>query len=155
MHIRRLYSVLSVMALGTVTALAVPATAQAAETPVGPAAGASASVIAADGNFYAWRDINGGGGNCAWSGNDSDWSTCSPGGNMRNQASDIWNNGYAGSYDDVLVYWGLNYTGAYACIPNGRSYNPLTSYYFPNTGTGGGQNMNDNISSHKWANAAC
>jgi len=59
-----------------------------------------------DGNVYAYEHANFQGAVCHWTGNDPDWSTCSPGGNMLNRASSLWNNGFPGRLDDVNFYWG-------------------------------------------------
>ena len=152
-------------AVGLGTVLAPAASAAPAPAPVPGASSAQAATAAAapnatalapaDGYFYAYADSNYGGKYCRWVGNDTDWSSCSPGGNLRNQASSLWNNGYAGSFDDVYVYWGLSYGGAYACIGNGLAYSNLSNYVFPVGGSGVGENMNDNISSHKWVTGGC
>ena len=71
----------------------------------------------------------------------------------RNQASVLWDNGYAGSYEDVNLYWGLGYTGSRACIANGCAYSYLAGWYVPNNGSGGRETLNDNISSHVWSNS--
>ncbi|MCS0603577.1 hypothetical protein NX794_20510 [Streptomyces sp. LP11] len=129
-----------------------PTTASAAATPsaTGSAAHDSASrgAAAADGLLHAWTDPYGGGTPCFWGGNADTWGPC------RNKASDIWNNGYAVTLDAVDLYWGLNATGAHACIGRGDSWNNLPSGQWRFTygsGLGGfGQSVNDNISSHRW-----
>jgi hypothetical protein len=138
------------------TAQAAPATpgtlsaGQAAAPAVGKAAVASkasvARVAAADGYFYVWNDINAGGQQCRWFGDSSNWGGC------RNKASSMENNGYAGSYEDVRFYWDAGYGGANDCLWNGYYVPNLAAFAFPNNGSGGGENLNDNISSHKWAN---
>jgi hypothetical protein len=146
---------LATVGLAALALSALPGVAQASEP--GPSSRDTVATgpagATADGYFYAYEHAYQGGKYCRWVGNDGDWSSCSPGGNLRNQASSLWNNGYAGVSEDVNVYWGLNYTGAWACIANGYYYANLADWYFPTNGSGGGENMNDNISSHKWSDS--
>ncbi|WP_371657683.1 peptidase inhibitor family I36 protein [Streptomyces sp. NBC_00280] len=158
---KKIGTVLAGFALAGLSVLAAPGIAGAAEPPA-PApdsksatAAAAPSVAAADGNFYAWDGANRTGKYCAWVGDDTNWSTCSPGGNMRNQAGSIENRGYPGSYSRVRVYWDTAYGGTYACIENGYYYADLSQWYFQVAGPGQGETLNNNISSHKWANEAC
>ncbi|MGH1553021.1 peptidase inhibitor family I36 protein [Streptomyces sp. L7] len=151
----KLTTAFAALGLTALALTALPSAAQASESaPSSPSAIAAGPAGAtADGYFYAYENANFGGKYCRWAGSDNDWSTCSPGGNLRNQASSLWNNGYAGAYEDVIVYWDLNKTGAGACIANGYAYADLAGWQFPNNGPGGGETLNDNISSHTWANA--
>lgn len=148
------------LALAGLSVLTAPGMAGAADAPA-PAHGAKAaaatapSAAAADGYFYAWDGANRTGKYCRWFGDDADWTSCSPGGNIRNQAGSIENRGYPGAYANVDVYWDTGYGGSYACIPNGWYYADLSQWYFSNPGTGEGENMNNNISSHKWINVNC
>ena len=107
---------------------------------------------AADGYVYAYKDAYFVGPYCKWVGNDADWGTCSPAGSMLNTASSLWNNGYAGGYDDVNFYWGKSYTGAWDCLGVGTSWSNLQNQRFVyGAGKAGyGQSTNDNIASHKW-----
>ncbi|GAA4557107.1 peptidase inhibitor family I36 protein [Streptomyces collinus] len=116
------------------------------------AAEARASVWPPDGSFHAWDGENSDGAHCAWYGDDTDWSSCAPAGNLRNRATSVENSGYTGAYEDVLVYWDTGYRGARACINNGSWYN-LQYFRFPSNGAGGGEVMNNNISSHHWTNS--
>lgn len=144
-------SSLVALALGTLAVIASPLAAHASDTSsTSRPAAVSPSTASADGYLYAYLDAYGVDKYCRFSGSDGDWSTCSPYGNMRNRASDLWNNGYAGSYGAVRVYWGLGQSGAYACIDNGWEYYDLSQWRFPNNGSGGGQIMNDNTSSNYW-----
>ncbi|WP_053847011.1 peptidase inhibitor family I36 protein [Streptomyces sp. NRRL B-24085] len=160
---RKISTGLAGLALAGLSILAAPGIAGAAEAPVptpgsksaASAAAADSSAVAADGYFYAWEGANRTGNYCRWVGNDTDWTTCSPGGNMRNQASSIENRGYPGSYANVVVYWDTGYGGANACIDNGWYYADLSQWFFPNNGPGQGETLNDNISSHQWTNAIC
>lgn len=129
--------------IGTaIAALAVgvaPLTAQASESaPPAPAATGLLHVYY-DTGYINWCDD--------WSGEAPDWGSC------RNQVSSLHNNGYPGALDDIWVYWGLNYTGARRGVANGVGLSDLRLYAFDaNTGSGSGQALNDNISSHRWAN---
>ncbi|OEJ93281.1 peptidase inhibitor family I36 protein [Streptomyces thermolilacinus] len=137
-------SALAVAALGLA-----PTAAQAQDkAPSAPAVAvpAGADAAAADGNLYAWEHSWKGGRQATWVGNSSNWTDR----NMRNQASSVHNNGYAGAYDDVLLYWDANYGGAAYCLRNGNYLMDMRYDHFPYNGAGGGQAMNDNISSHRW-----
>ncbi|MFI0977623.1 peptidase inhibitor family I36 protein [Streptomyces sp. NPDC021093] len=131
---------------GTGIALALttlPVTAQAAEAPAVPAP----SGAAADGKLHVYLDFNYVGECAAWTGNSTNWGTC------RNKVSSLRNSGYPGSLDDVWVYYAPNYGGAKRGVHNGVGLDNLTKWTFdPNTGSGSGQQLNDNISSHKWTN---
>ncbi|WP_405590759.1 hypothetical protein [Streptomyces sp. NBC_01190] len=125
-----------------------PTTASAQSTAAGSGRAAPRSAQAADGLLHAWTLPGGGGTPCFWGGNSDNWGPC------RNAASDIWNNGYAVTLDAVDLYWGLNATGAHACISRGDSWNNLPSGQWKFTygaGLGGfGQSIDNNISSHRW-----
>lgn len=127
-----------------------PAVASAA--PGGPdaqgSAPASRSTAAADGLLHAWTDPFGGGTPCFWSKSVDDWGPC------RNKASDIWNNGYATTFDAVDLYYGRAGTEAHACISRGDSWNNLPSGKWKFTYGAGkkgfGKSVNDDIASHRW-----
>jgi hypothetical protein len=108
---------------------------------------AHAQPNAYDGNLYAYNDPNQSGTHCAWSGNAGTWGAC------ENEASFLWNNGYAG-IDAVDLYWGEFNTGAHACISRGDVWRDLSNgqYHFTyGQGLAGfGDNVNDNIASHRW-----
>ncbi|MET9508989.1 hypothetical protein ABZX62_11015 [Streptomyces flavidovirens] len=135
-------------AAAVVTALGLaPTTAQAAApAPVGAEAGAT--VQAADGQLYAWEHSWKGGRQATWVNSSSDWADR----NMRNQASSVHNNGYAGAYEDVRLYWGVGHTGASYCLGNGNYLMDMRYDRFPYNGTEGGEVMNDNVASHRWGN---
>ncbi|MET9291128.1 peptidase inhibitor family I36 protein [Streptomyces sp. NPDC003077] len=138
---RRIRTGLAALALTAGTVLALPTTANAA--PARP----TAPPPAADGYFYAWLHAGQNGTSCRWSGNSTNWNSgCS----LRNQASSVLNFGYEETYDDVRMYWGLSYGGASYCVARGVYLDNLANYTFPNNGSGAGQSLNDNISSHKW-----
>ncbi|GAA3626772.1 peptidase inhibitor family I36 protein [Streptomyces chitinivorans] len=122
-----------------------PAVAHAAP-PAPEAPEASEAGAAADGYFYVWEHEKKRGRQASWRGNSADWSDR----NMRNRASSAHNRGYAGAYEDVRMYWGKGYTGASYCLPNGGYLLHMTRDFFPRNGTGGGQTLNDNVSSHRW-----
>ncbi|MGX1135722.1 hypothetical protein RKD49_007912 [Streptomyces glaucescens] len=75
-------------ALAVATVGLAPTAAQAEEAP---AAGTRAA--AADGHLYAWEHAWKDGRQARWSGNSSNWADQ----NMRNQASSVDNQGYAGA----------------------------------------------------------
>ncbi|WP_433412060.1 hypothetical protein ACQP1V_24450 [Microtetraspora malaysiensis] len=117
------------------------------------------NLTAADGYFYAAEHPYGVGKYCRWAGNDDDWRDCKNGGgawvNMGNQASQMFNNGFPGGADDVRVYYGLNYTGAWRCLATGNHWDdlPLGRETFNGGGSsksGYGQSLNDNVMSHNW-----
>ncbi|MET8081376.1 peptidase inhibitor family I36 protein [Streptomyces sp. NPDC005303] len=160
---RKIGTGLTGLVLAGLSILASSGVAGAAEAPAPTPASKSAattataapSAAAADGYFYAWEGANRTGKYCRWLGDDTNWTTCSPGGNMRNQASSIENRGYPGSYPNVMVYWDTGYGGTDACIDAGWYYADLSQWVFLNPGSGQGETLNDNISSHQWTNAIC
>lgn len=130
---------------------------------VAPAASASAPLDAgqqlaptgttADGRLHAWEHPRAGGVHCSWPGNDDEWATCD-GGNLANKASDIYNNGYANTYDDVNLYYNPSWGGAYACLGRGDSWNNLPQQdvrftWWPGM-SGHNKQINDNVRSHRW-----
>ncbi|GAA3730500.1 peptidase inhibitor family I36 protein [Salinactinospora qingdaonensis] len=147
-------TVVSVVALTGVSLLTALAPAQAATEQASSAGRAPDSATMASGYFRAWEHVNYRGAYCRWAGNDSDWSTCEPGGNVRNKASAIHNDSYAHTYEDVRMYWGLDYYGASVCIPRGWYSNDIQSLHYPDNGPGAGESTDDNVSSHKWV-ASC
>lgn len=123
--------------------VALPVTAQAAGEPAAPAPQGAA----ADGKLHVYYDFNYTNECAAWTGNSANWGAC------RNKVSSLLNSGYPGNLDDVWVYWGPSYAGARRGVHNGVGLANLTQWPFdPNTGSGSGQALNDNISSHKWTN---
>ncbi|MFD0884514.1 hypothetical protein ACFQ08_08095 [Streptosporangium algeriense] len=119
------------------------------------------NLTAADGYFYAAEHPYGGGKYCRWFGDDTSWKTCSDAGgnqvNMENRASQMFNNGFPGGHDDVRVYWGPGYTGAWRCLATGNHWDdlPLGRETF-NKGSGlsgYGQSINDNVASHQWVSS--
>ncbi|WP_236567981.1 MULTISPECIES: hypothetical protein [unclassified Nocardiopsis] len=83
----------------------------------------------------------------SWTGDSSNWKAC------RNTTSSLWNNGCPGNLDDVWAYWGLNHSGARRGVHNGVVLNDLRQWTFdPGTGSGSGQALNNNVSSHRWTN---
>ncbi|MFC4592097.1 peptidase inhibitor family I36 protein [Sphaerisporangium corydalis] len=151
---RKIRIVLSGLALVGLAGLVQPIAAQATAAP------AASAALMADGFFYAAENPNGQGKYCRWLGNDGDWSNCSdpsgavPGG-MQNQASQMFNSGVPGGYDDVNVYYNKNYDGAYRCLAVGNHWDNLTLGWetFDHWGTNGqgyGKSINDDVASHKW-----
>ncbi|KIF69765.1 hypothetical protein HY68_16120 [Streptomyces sp. AcH 505] len=136
---RKVHTLLIGTAIAALAVGVAPLTAQASESaPPAPAATGFLHVYY-DTGYTNWCDD--------WSGEAPDWGSC------RNQVSSLHNDGYPGALDDVWVYWGLNYTGARRGVANGVGLSDLRLYAFDaNTGSGSGQALNDNISSHRWAN---
>jgi hypothetical protein len=136
----------SALLAGAVTAQAAPA-APAANTQAAPATGASPAQVSADGRFYAYYGTYYDNLCNSWSGNSTNWGAC------RNKVESLWNNGYPGGKDDVLVYWGLNYGGAWRGICNGAALGDLGQWPFDwsNGKPGNGEALWKNISSHQWA----
>ena len=107
--------------------------------------------ITADGNFYAlvyyYNIIVDGFFNA---GNDDRW----PDG-VRNRADWVRNNGYPGGRDHVNIYWGSYYTGAYACIGPGTSWDLREGWQRFNWVLDGDYRgywelVRDNAASHRW-----
>ena len=143
-------------ALAGIAVVLTPLAAQAAPTAPVPAPGADRSVLAPDGRVYAWEHPHGGGAVCWWTGNDGNWITCDPGGNLKNLASDLWNNGTPQAVDKVLFFWGQQQTGAWACLGRGDSWPDLTTGWYTfswgSWGTPGkGDSIENNIASHRWS----
>lgn len=69
------------------------------------------------------------------------------------------NRGYAGSYDDVNLYYGEDRSAAYACLGRGDMWLDLTlgreafSHGWPWCGTATGESANGNIASHRWTDS--
>ncbi|GHF50336.1 hypothetical protein [Streptomyces griseosporeus] len=109
-----------------------------------------AAAQANDGYLKAYQDINFNDYTyarpAAWGGNSTDWRDRG----IRNEASSIWNDGWLGPLDDVLLYWGIGWGGASFCLPNGDSLRNMTLDHFPYNGNGAGAPLNDNVASHKW-----
>jgi hypothetical protein len=119
------------------------------------------AATAADGYVYAYDQTYGwtkAGDACRWYGNDTYWGDCTWYGvkkNMLNRASSLRNMGWPGGYDKVNFYWGVNLTGAWACLGVGDYWAdlPLGREKFNwalGDKRGLGQSLNNNIASHKW-----
>lgn len=85
---------------------------------------------------YAWNDLYGSPGECKDTGHSFD-----------NVASSMWNNGFAGGYDDVRFFKHATFEEPSMCLGNGD--------YWGNLNLGwevfnDGSNANDQISSHAW-----
>ncbi|MFC7840874.1 peptidase inhibitor family I36 protein [Streptomyces sp. NPDC001046] len=136
-------AVLGLAALG----LAVPATAQAAESAV-PGPGCNSKWGPRNGSMYAWQDLDCGGTLLiATPGNSSNWGTAA-----NDKATSVMNRGYTGGLDHVAFYENDNHTGGHACLAPGELYaDNLTDNRFTS-----GVIVNDNITSHRWvARSAC
>ncbi|MDX3643969.1 peptidase inhibitor family I36 protein [Streptomyces sp. MB09-02B] len=93
------------------------------------------------GDVCVWNNINGTGGQCAWTNSDPDWwngSVQCSWSDTRNVRS-VWNRGTSSSYNYVVLYTGANYTG--------------TRYCFGQDG-GFDNDFNARIRSHRWQ-ASC
>lgn len=101
---RRIRMILVVAAIAAAGAVALPGAAQAA-----------------DGGPYAWEHVGYTGAYCQWSGNDGDWASCWPAGDMLNRASSFWNSGYPGGYDDVGGHTEPMRSECCCCTPTRRS----------------------------------
>ena len=150
MRATRIGPILAGLSIVALAVFAAPSGAQAG-TSVPASAGTSVpasppAVQQADGYFYVWNNASFRGTRCRWAGNAANWGRC------RNRASSALNNGYLATYDDVNVYWGANYGGAWHCVVRGRRLHNMEYDRF-NRGRGRpgfGQVMNDNASSHRW-----
>jgi hypothetical protein len=133
--------VLGIAALAALTGAAHAPTASATE-PI------TTATAAADGNFYVYNsqfrlDL------CAiFDGNADTWGYCA------NKSESLWNNGYPGNFDDVLVFWSYNYQGAWRGLYNGALLDSLDDFTFDYSGglPGHGEKLWHNIASHKWTN---
>ncbi|MFB7031329.1 MULTISPECIES: hypothetical protein [unclassified Streptomyces] len=137
-------------ALAAATIGLFPAAAHAETAPTaGTAVAAGTTTAAADGYLYAWEHSWKGGRQATWADYSDNWADR----NMRNQASSVHNNGFAGAYEDVRLFWHTDQSGAWYCLGNGSYLMDMRYDRFPYNGNGGGEPLNDNISSHDWVNA--
>ncbi|GII75829.1 hypothetical protein Sru01_08110 [Sphaerisporangium rufum] len=149
---------LAALALLTVPvpAHADPSTPPSADASIARDADGASAALAADGYFYAWMDIKRGGFHCGWAVDDANWEGCGGFYSMRNEASSLENRGYAGAYEDVILYWDNaddagGWDGTRTCLPRGLYLDNLKGIYYPWDGRSGqGQSLNDNISAHRW-----
>jgi hypothetical protein len=119
----------------------------AATAEAAPAPPASPDTAQANGYFYTYNgtgftDYCGG-----WFKSSSDWGACA------NHDESLWNNGYPGALDDVLVYWGYGQTGAWRGVCNGDALPDVSGLTFDYSGgaSGNGSSIWHNIASHRWA----
>jgi hypothetical protein len=120
---------------------------------------------AADGNLYAYEDAYFKGDHCAWKYDHADWryvewamphrGDCSWFGsglnsNFNDEASAVWNNGFADPrYGDVRLFRDINYGGPSMCLRTGERWADLSLGY---ERFSDGTYANDRISSHYWTN---
>lgn len=108
------------------------------------------------GNFCVYSEEDGKDICNQWSGNSTNWGSCA------NDGESFFNNGYAASYDDVNIYWGRDYSGAYACLGRGDYWLFANEEHFDHVGskggdgardgsTGLGESLQNNAASHRWA----
>ena len=117
-------------------------------TSVRPAAAGAALAAAADGYFYAWTETYRRGGRCRWAGNAETWGGCT------NNVGSVENRGFAATLDDVNLYWGAYYSGAYACLGRGDMWLDLSikrEKFDHGVGLRGiGQALYNNVASSRW-----
>ncbi|QES51700.1 hypothetical protein DEJ50_31460 [Streptomyces venezuelae] len=101
----------------------------------------AAVAVAADGHLYVWEHTGAGGAGCRWSGDDSDYRYNTGCGDMNDKVSSAKNDGYSGSYEDVLFYENISRRGSFVCLPNGVYWSSMPDGW------------NDRASSHSWADA--
>ncbi|MFE7411755.1 hypothetical protein [Streptomyces laurentii] len=135
-------------------ALIVPATAAQA-TATGTASNHCDDIWPGrNGYMYAYADTN-----CynklgQTTGNDPNWNTDQPGEDLVNandKASSVMNAGYTGSLSAVRFYYLENYSSGSNCLA-------ASEFYVDNLGRNtfsNGENMENNIRSHKWVDATC
>jgi hypothetical protein len=121
-----------------------PAAADAAADTQSTSTHAALSV--ADGYLYAWTEPYRRGGQCRWLGNAETWGGCA------NNVGSVENRGYAAVLDDVNLYWGAFYAGAWACLGRGDMWLDLSikREHFNHGTWGNGQPLYNNIASHRW-----
>lgn len=148
-------------AIGVVCLLVPAVQASAAQAATGPdsvATVAASTVVPAAPSgcpteaFCVYQRGNGGGLCGIFYGNSSDWG---PG--CANNEDSVFNNGTpCNGCQDVNIYWGSNYTGAYYCLPMGHYLLYMTQNVFNRTqsGPGGSDGYNQvmayNAVSNKW-----
>lgn len=142
---------MSIAALGLATAgLVAPATAAQAAT-----AGASSNHCndiwpGRNGKVYAYDSTYCYGYLGSTAGDDASWTSAGDGfENDSNKASSVLNAGYTGSYDIVKFYYYSSHNGGYNCLDANEFFVDNLSRNTFSTG----QNMNNNIMSHKWVNS--
>ncbi|MET7370278.1 hypothetical protein ABZS61_31290 [Streptomyces sp. NPDC005566] len=142
---------MSIAALGLAAAgLVVPATAAHAATSGASANHCNEIWPGRNGKVYAYDSTYCNGYLGSTAGDDSSWD--SAGGGFENdydKASSVLNAGYTGSYDIVKFHYLANYSGGYNCLDANEFFvDDLSRNTFST-----GQNMNNNIRSHKWVNS--
>ncbi len=154
-------SVRSMRAILVAAVAALTITATAAQAAPRPAPHTdSHRALAASGYLYVSQDAYWGGRWCWGYNADNNWDTISTAENancdnnnrasMRNQASSAWNDSNSGH--PVALYIHPDYSGAYACLGAGDSWDNLTGVWFSwgSNRDGYMSNANDNIASHRW-----
>ncbi|MBE8521436.1 hypothetical protein ILP97_28770 [Amycolatopsis sp. H6(2020)] len=108
---------------------------------------ASPATAQANGYFYTYNGTWFTDFCAAWSGNSGDWGGCA------NQDESLWNNGYPGRLDDVLVYFAPGPSGAWRGVCNGDALPDVSGLTFDWSGglDGHGQSIWHNIAAHRWA----
>jgi hypothetical protein len=140
----RIRALVASTAVAVLAILSYPAAASAA--PEAPADTSAVARAAADGYLYAWTEPYRRGGQCRWLGNAESWGGCA------NNVGSVENRGYAAILDDVNLYWGAYYSGAWACLGRGDMWLDLSikRERFDHGTWGNGQPLYNNIASHRW-----
>jgi hypothetical protein len=145
-------------ALAVIAAVSMQTTAQAAPAHHGTTSSAvSAAVVrpmlgkpngCPSGDFCVYTQGNGGDLCLANSGNNPWW-----GDGCANLDQTLFNNGNPDPYSYVRIYWGSNYTGAWACLGLGNYwlYANQNIFNYGSTLSGYKQQVGNNAVSHKWA----
>lgn len=124
-------------------AVAEPALSASLDAP----AAESAPPVPADGLLHVYHGFSRTNYCDSWLSHSAHWGVC------RNSTASLWNNGYPGNLDDVLVFWAPDYAGSYRGIHNGVVLDDLRQWTFDDTGLPGSNEwLYNNISSHKWVN---
>lgn len=124
-------------------------TAPVADAAAPPSATAPAAVPAPDGFLYAWEHPHAAGFHCKWKGDNSNWAGCAK------KVSDVWNNGFPGRGEDVMLFHDQGFTGSWVCLHQSHSIPDLglSGLRFFGPGHGKGEFVNDNVQLHKWVDA--
>lgn len=147
---------IAAMAMTSSTAaLAATSTAASTVARAQPALPAGVPTRCPQGDFCSYNQVNGGGLCWKYSGNGPNMNNCA------NTDQSVFNNGYAGTYDVVFMYWGPNYEGAYTCLTQGNYWLYATDYKFNNHAPSDflldayGETVASNVESYKWGYYDC
>jgi hypothetical protein len=157
---------------GAAAAAIVFTVAPVASASAAPAAAKAATNTAPTAPKPSWDDDCNYGSFCVYSstnrnhlclsaaGNLADWGSCA------NDGESYWNNGSIALYDVVDIYWGRQYSGAFACIGQGDYWALAYKNHYDHVGEKGGdggknggrsglgESLANDGASHKW-NTSC